>query len=212
MKKTLSKQALQRMPLYLQYLTTLRQEGKTEISAPFLAEHFGFTEIQVRKDLSAVSTVQGKPKVGFRLIPLIEDIEETLGCGTDNTAVVAGAGSMGSALLSFKGFKEYGVKVTAAFDIKRSLIGTDISGIPVYDVRDLKTYCKNSNVRIGIITVPVDCAQSICDSMVKAGIKAIWNFAQVHLTAPKDVLVYNENMAASLAVLIQHINTPTSLV
>ena len=203
----MSRQALQRMPLYLQYLSTLREEGKTEVSAPFIAEHFGFTEIQVRKDLAAVSSVQGKPKVGFRLLPLISDIEDALGFRTDNTAVVVGAGSMGSALLSFKGFREYGIKVTAGFDNNRSLIGTNVSGITVYDVRDLKTFCRNSNVKIGIITVPSHSAQNICDAMVKAGIKAIWNFAQIHLNAPQDVLVYNENMAASLAVLIQHINS-----
>ncbi len=194
------------MPLYLQYLKTLREEGKTEVSAPFLAEHFGFTEIQVRKDLASVSSVQGKPKVGFRLLPLIMDIEDVLGYKTDNVAVVVGVGSMGSALLSFKGFKDYGIKVTAGFDNNKTLIGTTVSGITVYDVRDMKAFCKNSNVKIGIITVPAPSAQSICDNMVKAGIKAIWNFAQIHLHAPQEVLVYNENMAASLAVLIKHIN------
>ena len=203
----MSRQALQRMPLYLQYLITLREGGKTEVSAPFLAEHFGFTEIQVRKDLAAASSVQGKPKVGFRLLPLIQDIQDVLGFKTDNKAVVVGAGSMGTALLSYKGFREYGIKVTAGFDNKKALIGTEIAGITVYDVRDLKSYCKNSGVNIGIITVPSSDAQNVCDLMVKAGIRAIWNFAQIHLNAPKGVLIYNENMAASLAILLQHINS-----
>ena len=203
----MSRQALQRMPLYLQYLITLREGGKTEVSAPFLAEHFGFTEIQVRKDLAAASSVQGKPKVGFRLLPLIQDIQDVLGFKTDNKAVVVGAGSMGTALLSYKGFREYGIKVTAGFDNKKALIGTEIAGITVYDVRDLKSYCKNSGVNIGIITVPSSDAQNVCDLMVKAGIRAIWNFAQIHLNAPKGVLIYNENMAASLAILLQHVNS-----
>ena len=203
----MSRQALQRMPLYLQYLITLREGGKTEVSAPFLAEHFGFTEIQVRKDLAAASSVQGKPKVGFRLLPLIQDIQDVLGFKTDNKAVVVGAGSMGTALLSYKGFREYGIKVTAGFDKKKALIGTEIAGITVYDIRDLKSYCKNSGVNIGIITVPSSDAQNVCDLMVKAGIRAIWNFAQIHLNAPKGVLVYNENMAASLAILLQHVNS-----
>lgn len=203
----MSRQALQRMPLYLQYLITLREGGKTEVSAPFLAEHFGFTEIQVRKDLAAASSVQGKPKVGFRLLPLIQDIQDVLGFKTDNKAVVVGAGSMGTALLSYKGFREYGIKVTAGFDKKKALIGTEIAGITVYDIRDLKSYCKNSGVNIGIITVPSSDAQNVCDLMVKAGIRAIWNFAQIHLNAPKGVLIYNENMAASLAILLQHINS-----
>lgn len=207
MEKTLSRQALQRMPLYLQYLVTLREEGKTEVSAPFLAEHFGFTEIQVRKDLAAASSVQGKPKVGFRLLPLIQDIQDILGFKTDNKAVVVGTGSMGTALLSYRGFREYGIKVTAGFDNKKALIGTEIAGITVYDVRDLKSFCKNSGVNIGIITVPSSEAQNVCNLMVKAGIKAIWNFAQIHLKAPQGVLVYNENMAASLAILLQHINS-----
>ena len=203
----MSRQALQRMPLYLQYLITLREGGKTEVSAPFLAEHFGFTEIQVRKDLAAASSVQGKPKVGFRLLPLIQDIQDVLGFKTDNKAVVVGAGSMGTALLSYKGFREYGIKVTAGFDKKKALIGTEIAGITVYDIRDLKSYCKNSGVNIGIITVPSSDAQNVCDLMVKAGIRAIWNFAQIHLNAPKGVLIYNENMAASLAILLQHVNS-----
>ena len=106
---------MQRMPYYLQYLKEMHSHGKTEVSAPLLSEAFGFTEIQVRKDLACVSSVQGKPKVGFKISPLIVDIENLLGYQNANNAVIIGAGSLGHALMGFSGFSDYGIGIVRTF-------------------------------------------------------------------------------------------------
>lgn len=197
------------MPYYLQYLKDLQSQGKTEVSAPLLSEAFGFTEIQVRKDLAAVSSIQGKPKIGFKISPLIVDIENVLGYKYANKAVIIGAGSLGHALMGFKGFADYGIEIVAAFDANEDKVGSEIEGKPVLGMDQLNSYCKSEDINIGIIAVPQIAAQRVCDHFVAAGIKAIWNFAQIHLTVPHGILVQNENMAASLAMLINHLKDNT---
>ena len=57
--------------------------------------------------------------------------------------------------------------------------------------------CERMRVRIGIIAVPAENAQAICNLLIESGVLAIWNFAPVHLEVPEGVLVHNENLAAS---------------
>lgn len=205
MKTDVSKQALQRMPYYLQHLRKMLSEGKKEVSAPFLAKEFGFTEVQVRKDLACVSSVQGKAKVGFNVSSLIVDIEDLLDYKHSKKAVIVGYGQLGHALMGFTGFSEYGIDIVAAFDSDPGKVGITSSAKPVLSVEDLHDYCNENDVKIGIITVPGEHAQNACNLLVKAGIKAIWNFAPVHLNVCTDILVQNENMAASLALLFNHL-------
>lgn len=207
MNNPISKSTLQRMPYYLQHVKEMHSAGKDEVSAPYLAEVFGFTEIQVRKDLAAVSSVQGKPKVGFKIAPLIVDIENVLGYKNKNRAVLIGVGSLGHALLCNNGFADYGIEITAGFDANEDKINSEIEEKPILPMEKLKPYCRENQIKIGIITVPQIAAQRVCDQLVDAGIKAIWNFAQIHLTVPEGILVQNENMAASLALLFKHLNT-----
>lgn len=174
------------------------------MSAKTIATALSLGEIQVRKDLAAVSD-KGRPKIGYDTSELISDIEDRLGCTNSNDAVLIGAGKLGRALLSYKGFAEYGLNIVSAFDSDKSRCGTDENGKTVLPMEKLTDFCKRLNIRIGIITVPGSCAQEICDKLVSCGIKAIWNFAPVHLNAPEGVLVKNENMAASLALLSRHL-------
>jgi redox-sensing transcriptional repressor len=93
----------------------------------------------------------------------------------------------------------------AAFDIKPELIGKEIYGIPVYHISELEAFCSEHRVPIGIITTPPDVAQGIADTFCRVGIMAIWNFALTRLDVPEGVLVQNENLASSLAMLSHHI-------
>ena len=81
------------------------------------------------------------------------------------------------------------------------MIGSTVHGKEIFDVARLTELCGRFAVHIGIITAPAPCAQSICDAMVRGGIKAVWNFAPVHLNVPGDVIITNENLAASFAAL-----------
>jgi len=201
----ISTQALQRMPYYLQYLKKLQSGGVSIIAAPAIAEALGLNEVQVRKDFASVSTTKGKPKSGFIVSELINNMESFLGYHNVKDAVLVGAGSLGRALLSYHGFDECGMHIVAAFDIDESIIGTKINKKKVFPMGRLNEMCRRLSARIGIITVPANQAQAVCDQLVSGGILAIWNFAPVHISAPKDILIKNENMAASLALLSKHL-------
>jgi redox-sensing transcriptional repressor len=203
----ISKQLLIRLPNYLNYLKTLRKENESliNISAPTIAVALGQNEVQVRKDLSAISRSAGKPKTGFCIKELIRDIESFLGYDSVDEAVLAGAGNLGRAFLSYRGFDEFGLKILMAFDKDEAVIGQIVSGKPIMSIERLQEYCQRLKVNIGIITVPEEQAQEVCDQMVNGGILAIWNFAPVHLSVPEHVLVHNENMVASLVKLSNHL-------
>ncbi|OJU15480.1 MAG: redox-sensing transcriptional repressor Rex [Clostridiales bacterium 43-6] len=201
----LSTQAIKRMPYYLQYLKKLAGEGIEIVSAPSIAAHFNFTEIQVRKDFSAVSTTKGKPKSGFTVKELIYDMESILGYHSVNQAVLVGVGQLGRALLSYRGFENYGLKIVVAFDQDPETAGSKIAGVNVFASEKISDLCRRMNIPIGIITVPETAAQTVCDQLIAGGVKAIWNFAPVHLSVPQNILVQNENMAASLALLSKHL-------
>ena len=199
---TISKAVLKRLPIYLTYLKS--QENLVNISATALATALNLGEVQVRKDLALVSD-GGRPKIGYNRMKLIDDIEQFLGCDNTNDAVVIGAGGLGGALLGYTGFAEYGLNIVAAFDSNPDLVGKVKRGKKIYPVSELKQFCMERKILIGIITVPSEFAQSVCDTLIECGIRAIWNFAPVHLEVPDGVLVQRENMATSLAVLSKHL-------
>lgn len=201
----ISKKTLERLPLYYHYLKERKDEEVAYISSPVIAAGLNLNEVQVRKELALVSRRAGKPKAGFLVEELIEDIEEFLGYHNDNQAILAGAGSLGRALLSYRGFGQYGVEIVTAFDTDEKVVGETIAGKKVLHLDKMVNLCRRMNIRIGIITTPAEYAQSVCDRMVAGGIRAIWNFAPVHLTVPDDVLLQNENMAASLALLSKYL-------
>lgn len=202
-KKEISKSVLKRLPGYVSYLKSMPDTGSPYISATALANALGMGEVQVRKDLAMVSD-GGRPKIGYLKESLIEDIEQFLGYDNTTDAVMIGAGKLGQALLDYVGFEEYGLNILAAFDIAPKSDFTD-EGKSILHIDKLESFCKSHKVLMGIITVPAKHAQEVCDSLIRFGIKAIWNFAPVHLEVPGNILVQNENMATSLAVLSMHL-------
>ena len=202
-KKEVSKSVLKRLPGYLNYLKTLSDVPSPYISATALANALGMGEVQVRKDLAMVSD-GGRPKVGYLRKALIDDIEQFLGYDNTTDAVLIGAGKLGRALLGYSGFEAYGLNILAAFDADPNCSRQEAS-VPVYHISKLHAFCDNQKVLMGIITVPAEYAQSVCDQLIACGIKAIWNFAPTHLEVPAGILVQNENMATSLAVLSMHL-------
>jgi len=201
--KKVSKSVLKRLPGYLAYLKNMPENCPPHISATALANALGMGEVQVRKDLAMVSD-GGRPKIGYLREALIDDIEQFLGYDNTTDAVIIGAGKLGQALMGYKGFEEYGLNILAAFD-KYPRMDVTEEGKPVYPVDKLENYCRKNKVLMGIITVPSECAQEVADQLIAGGIKAIWNFAPTHLEVPSHILVQNENMATSLAVLSMHL-------
>ena len=200
----ISKKTLARLPLYLGYLREQKNGGQPYISATTIADALGLNQVQVRKDLALISN-GGKPKVGYRISELEAHIERFLGYDNINSAVIVGAGHLGKALMSYVGFKQYGLEIIAAFDSDPSLWNTTFNGITVFPPEKMADIAERLKLHIGIITVPAPHAQEVCDRLVEAGVRAIWNFAPTVLRVPEGILVQNENMASSLALLCNHL-------
>ena len=193
----ISKRLLKRLPIYLAHLKTLPENSN--VSATSMANVLGLGDVQVRKDLAKVSEA-GRRRTGRSREQLIHDIEEYLDFAAQTGTIIVGAGKLGRALLDYSGFEESGLNVIAAFDLEPCAEHTE-NGKPIYHLTRLEQFCKYYDVHIGVITVPAENAQQVCDYMVACGIRAIWNFAPVHLQVPDHVIVQSENLAVSLTAL-----------
>ena len=190
----ISKATLGRLLTYLKYLQSLPPHH-TEISATSIARELSLGEVQVRKDLASVCG-NGKPKIGYRVSELTDGIENVLSERAPREAIIVGAGKLGTALLGYSGFSEYGINVQKAFDSNKSKCGQN-----VLPISELRSYCALHQVELGILTVPPAVAQEVADEMVRSGIRAIWCFSSSHLDVPNEVTVQYENLALSLAHL-----------
>lgn len=195
-----SKATVSRMPAYLRYLKGEAGKGVEYVSSAAIAKDMGLSAVCVRKDLALVSSRPGKPRFGFEVRLLIEDIEKFLGYHRWTNAVIVGAGGLGRAILSYEGFDNYGIHVIAAFDNSPAKVGA-VGGKPIYPMERLGDVVKRSDVKVCILTVPRSAAQEACDQVISAGINAILSFAPVHLRVPEGVKIKYEDLAVSLAAL-----------
>ena len=206
--KMIPEPSLRRLPVYHRLLKQLSLEGMEYVSCTPIAQSLSLNPIQVRKDLELTGIV-GKPKVGYSTAELIGSIERYLGWDNETDAFLVGVGHLGEALLGYKGFRNVGIKIVAGFDSDPGKIGRSIQGVRVFPVKKLSELVRRMKVKIGILTVPADGAEEAARVMIDGGIRAIWNFAPVKIKSPESVIIQNENLAASLAVLskklkIQH--------
>jgi len=193
--------SVRRMPQYLHLIRTLREQGEMYVSAPTIARLLHVDPTQVVKDMSYTG-VSGKTRIGFSTEELQLALEEFLGFNRKHEAFLVGAGYLGSALIQYQGFREAGMKIVAAFDTDKKKIGTEIQGVPVFDLEKFRDLAARLHITIGIITTPPGAAQSIADLMVVWGIKAIWNFAPTALKVPEHIIVQDTHIYANLAVII----------
>lgn len=201
--KQISERQLERLPIYLKYLLSMRDSGLKTISSPMIANALSFSEEQVRKDLQVVSSNNGKPKLGRDINELIEDIKSFLHYNNLIKAAVVGVGHLGKALMNYKGFNDFGLDIICGFDVDSNIVGTQINGKDIYSVYQLSNKIEELGLEIAILAVPLSVAQDNADRLVNAGIKGIWNFVPVHLDVKDDVVIENINMASSFAIL-QH--------
>ena len=197
MQSTLSKATLGRLPMYLQFIRRMDAE---KVSATQIAKGLGLGEVQVRKDLASVCTA-GLPKVGYPVSILRRDMEKALGVDVPVPAVIVGAGKLGTALMDYDGFSDYGVEIAAAFDISAGASPVYHGHVPVYPMDQLAAFCALHQIQTGILTVPASAAQTAADAMTAAGLTAILNFASYPIKVPSGVTVHPVNIALSLAYL-----------
>ncbi len=194
--------AVIRLGQYVEILERLSPD-KEYISSQELAELSGVTSSTVRQDFFYFPCLKGKTKKGYKVEELKENIIKILGLEKPKKIIIIGAGKIGTALSQYKDFKKLNIQFLAFFDIKESLIGKKRNNIPIYHLDSLESFIKkNPDVEIATIAVPENSAQQVVDKVIKAGIKAIWNFSPIIIKVPEDVLVEYEFVGTSLYNLI----------
>lgn len=198
--KILNTPAIRRMPTYLHKLLKMRLEGKVSVSSTELAEYMNIELIVVRKDI-ALTGITGQRRVGYDINELIRYIKNFLGWQDRISATLVGAGSLGSALLGYDDFNHYGFGIESVFDSDPAKIGKEIRGREVFDIATLESRLCNMPPDVGVICVSNAAAQKVAEKLVSVGIRYIWNFANVSLKVPPDVVVQREVIAGGLAML-----------
>jgi redox-sensing transcriptional repressor len=195
--KRIADSTVRRLSAYLRFLEDFETRGLTTISSEELAKRGGTTSAQVRKDLSFFGSF-GKRGLGYSVPELAGRLREILGLGREWRVVIVGAGKIGAALAQYRGFRQRGFSILAAYDNNRDKVGRELEGIPVRNMDQLEPDIAKEKPDIVVLTVPAEEAQKILDRVVKTGIKAILNFAPTQLQAPADVTVKTVNMAMEL--------------
>jgi len=198
---------VKRMPAYLQLLRVLQAEGREFVSGTILATVHNLEPVIVRKDLAMTGAV-GTPRIGFGITELITAIERFLGWDNQTKAVLVGVGSLGTALLGYHGFQNFGFRIVGAFDHDPTIIGKWVHGRKVQALDQLIPFVRRGEILLGVLTVPAQSAQETADAMVRAGIRGIWNFTPTKLQLPDAVVSQKEDLAEGLAVLshrLQHL-------
>ena len=197
--------SLRRLPWYLAYIKLLQTKGEEYVSSTQIAKEIGVDSSKIAKDLSFIN-ISGKTRVGYEINSLVAVLEEFLGFTSMHKAFIFGVGSLGAALMQDSGLSQYGLEVVAGFYVKPELAGTFINHIPVYPLSQFAQKQKELGVQIGILTVPIDKAQSATEEMIAGGIKAIWNFTPYRIRVPKHIVIQNTSIYAHLAVMFNRLN------
>jgi redox-sensing transcriptional repressor len=192
-------ETVRRMPFYLRGVRILSEKGHSSICSKSLADYLGVNDWQIRKDFSYFGDF-GKPGVGYDSAKLERRISKILNLVCDHNVVLVGAGNLGSAILTFNGFGQYGFNIIAAFDNDTKKIGKKRGAVVIEDVSRISKL-KKRRVNLGIIAVPASAAQKIADALVAAGVKGLLNFAPVRINVPKKIKVITIDIAIELARL-----------
>jgi redox-sensing transcriptional repressor len=190
-----------RLPVYLRALLDLAEErGEMTVSSEELARLANVNAAKVRKDLSYLGSY-GTRGVGYDVEYLLYQITRELGLTQDWPAAIVGIGNLGRALASYKGFSERGFRISALFDIENKVIGSEVGGLPVRHLDELKDIVAEEGVSIGIIATPPHAAQEVAERLVDSGIKSILNFAPSVVNVPPDVTVRKVDLSVELQIL-----------
>ena len=200
-KQNVSDAVIRRLPRYYRYLDDLHLRGTIRISSSTLGEKMGITASQIRQDLSCFGEF-GQQGYGYNIQELRREVGHILGVDKTHSLIVVGVGNLGRALLKNFHFANMGFTVEAAFDVDLRLVGTTIKGIPIYELRQLEAYTHRKVPDVAVLTVPQSVAQETADRLIACGIRGIWNFTNVELTAEgEDVQFENVHFADSLLTL-----------
>ncbi|MBN1444500.1 MAG: redox-sensing transcriptional repressor Rex [Candidatus Omnitrophica bacterium] len=201
----ISQETIKRMIRYLRYLEIQKEKGVKIISSKDVTSFLNVPPAQFRKDLSFFGGF-GKRGVGYDVHNLILKIKEILGLNKKNSAVLVGAGRLGSALIKYPGFSDINIDIVAAFENDEKKIGQSLKNVKIYSIDGIKEFTRKSRIRVALLCVPAEAAQAVADILVDAGIKGILNFSPAALILPGDVYVGNVDMASEIGNIIYHMD------
>ena len=204
-KTVVSTAVIKRLPRYHRYLGDLIADGRLRISSAELSKIMNVTASQIRQDLNCFGGF-GQQGYGYNIKYLYGKISELLGVTQGFKAVIVGAGNLGRALAATHMFERRGVQRLALFDVNDDVVGTEIYGIKVYHTDELFDFCQKNKVDIGVLTVPKDAAYHVAKTLTSAGVRGIWNFANMELSLEdKSIIVENIHLGDSLMTLCYEI-------
>lgn len=195
--KRIAESTVRRLSIYLRFLEEFEGRGLATVSSDALARRGGTTSAQVRKDLSFFGSF-GRRGLGYSVPELGESLRDILGLGRAWRVVIVGAGKIGAALVHYRGFRQRGFEIIAAYDTNPDKVGGFLDGIEIRDISRLEHDVHDAQPEIAVLAIPSEGAQQVLDRLVGAGIKAVLSFAPAQLHAPTDVTVKTVNMAMEL--------------
>lgn len=193
---------IRRLILYYRYLEELaKKDPDRKISSVALAKGVGVTATQVRKDLSYFGPL-GLKGVGYEVGSLKNRLEKIIGFNRNWEVALVGAGNLGRALVYYQKFKDLGLNIVEVFDCDLNKIGNMINGITVKSTKEMQRIIFERGIKIAVIAVPAEEAQQVAEELVKAGVRAIWNFAPVPLDLDSEIIVISEDLSSGIGSLI----------
>ncbi len=177
-----------RLPLYLQALKHLKQDGGQKTSSQAMAKVIGISAAQIRKDLSFFGEF-GKQGSGYAVDFLIDQLQQILKVNKVWDIALVGAGDLGRAIAHYQGFQNAGFRIALIFDNNPKKVGQEIAGYVIQDMSNLSSLIRQKGIKVAMLTVPSNAAQPAADDLIKAGIRAILNYAPITLTVPEGVHV-----------------------
>ncbi len=207
-KQKVSDAVVRRLPRYYRYLHDLHAKGVTRISSSSLGAKMGITASQIRQDLSCFGEF-GQQGYGYNVEELRAEIGRILGVDKGHRIILVGVGNLGHALMQNFRFGDVGFTLSAAFDVDPRLVGTAVGGVPILDMVRLPDYVAENRPDVALLTVPGGVAQQVADQLVGLGIRGIWNFTNVELSAAAEGVRFEDvHFSDSLLTLSYRISQP----
>lgn len=204
-KNPIPEPTVRRIPWYLSCVSYLSSRNVEFVSSTAISREINVDASQIAKDLSYLG-IKGKTRIGYEVKSLEKKLRDFLGFNRRHPALLVGVGSLGGALIADSGLQRYGLDIVAGFDVKPEIIGKTISGVPISHISALSSLRESLKAEIGVLTVPPEEAQSVANQLIKAGIKALWNFTPIRLRPHEGVVIQNTSIYADLAVMYNSID------
>lgn len=206
MEKKVSLAVVKRLPRYYRFLGDLLSNGITRISSKDLSKKMNVTASQIRQDLNNFGCF-GQQGYGYNVELLYQEIKNILGLDKTYNLIIIGAGNLGQALLNYSNFEKRGFKFIGIFDINPKILGLNIRGVDIMDISNLPDFLQKNKVDIAVLTVPKSNTLDIAEILTQNGIKGIWNFSNMELKMPNDIVVENAHLTDSLMTLTYKLNS-----